>query len=180
MVEVIGFIISLLALLYLFIKHNHPSSRSRSTPVSSNPVDSKEEGDDFFQEFMKAIEKETASREAMQHVPPPAPPKIKKEPYATPKSQSLQEYQLKSQIENRQLKSSLQERHIQSKISHREELPRRSTTLNIAHAISEEKENLRPSRVQLAIQRLNKRQDILIYQEVMSRPKAFRTEIPFP
>lgn len=176
MVEFIGFVISLLALLYLFIKQNHSSQH----PVRASqrpPVESKDEEEDLFQELIKGIEKERASREAIRHVPPPTPPKTKKETRAPQTSQSLKDYQLKSQIENRQLKSSIEERHLTSKFTPHEELPRRSTTLTIIHPKSDEKVKLRPSRVQLTIERLNKRQDILIYQEVMSRPKALRNEI---
>lgn len=171
MVEIIGFIISLLALLYLFVKQNFPTQRPAESPRYQNE---EFEEDDPFKDFMKAVEKEAASREALQHLPPPPSKAIKKQKKAKPPS--LAEYQLISQIETRQIKSSLEDRHLTSTFSHRENLPGRSLALSVSHRrIEEEKEN-RSSRVRLAMSRLVNRRDMMIYQEIVGKPKSLRSE----
>lgn len=173
MVEIIGFIISLLALLYIFIRQTLPSQRPTPQPRAQHQELIE---DDPFKDFMKAVEKEVAKREVSQHVPPP--PKIKKQKPKKPPDIPLEKYQLKSQLKERHLKSTLEERHIKSKLGHHDEVLKPSLPGRHHHA--EEKENLKPSRAKLAIQRLNKRQDLIIYQEIISKPKALRSNTPFP
>lgn len=171
MVEVIGFIISLLALLYLFIKENIPAQRRAHPP--SYPQE-EELRDDPFNEFLKNIEKEAAAREAAKHLPPP-PPKVAKQS-KKPSKTPLEEHKLSNQMEQRRLKSSFEDRHVKSKFNHREELPGRS--LALSHHREEERSE-RPSKAQLALRRLGKPRDMIIYQEILDKPKSLRQEAPY-
>jgi type IV secretory pathway VirB10-like protein len=159
MVEIIGFVISLLALLYLFMKQNPAPSRRTPAPRDQEE-EAVEDEDDPFREFLK--EKEATEREAKteEPLPPPSPPKIAKKP-KKPSPPSLEEYRLASQIEERRLKSALADRQLKSRFHHSEERNR----------------NLRPSQAHLAVQHLTSRRDLIIYQEIMNKPKSLRSEI---
>jgi hypothetical protein len=149
MVEVIGFIISLLALIYIFVKQSMPPKRRAEPSIEQE----EEEMEDPLKDFLRSIERESAAREVVPQRKPPPPPKKKKEQKRT-QHLSLEERRLASQLESRRLKSSLEERHLYKK---EEEKPPES------------------SRAQLAIQRLANRQDMLIYQEIMDKPKSLRS-----
>jgi hypothetical protein len=171
MVEIIGFIISLLALLYILIKQTVPTQRPGQPPVYPEEEEIEE---DPFREFMKAVEREAAARKVAQRVPPPPPPpKITKRPKKAPLPPSLEEYRLASQLEDRRLRSSLEERHLKSRLNHREERPGGPPALPVSPLAEEEKKR-HPSRAQMAIQRLAHRQDMIIYQEVIGKPKSLR------
>jgi outer membrane biosynthesis protein TonB len=174
MVEFIGFIISLLALLYLFIKQNSRTERQAHPPGYPPEEEGKEE--DPFKQYLRAIEKEAEAREATQHLPPPLPslpPKVAKKPKKPP-PHSLEERRLQSQIEQRHMKSSLEERHLKSRFNHHEELPGRTLALPANHLHAEEERMVGPSRVQLALRRLSSRRDLIIYQEIVAKPKSMR------
>lgn len=98
-VEIIGFIISLLALVFLFFKNK--------TEMKSVPVEEEEEDDDPLRNFMKTLEKEMREEEPP---PPPPPPVILPRPQKKFKS-TLEERKLKSKIEERKLKSNLEKRY---------------------------------------------------------------------
>lgn len=169
MVETIGFIISLLALLYLFVQ-NKSSSQPRGRPASSQKEEAEE---DPFREFLKAMENEAEAREAAQRMPPPPPPVRKKERHK--KAPPLADRKLVSSIEERHLKSSLEERHIASRFNHREDVAGRTLASSLHHR-NEGEGKLRASRAQSIIQRLSHRRDMIIYQEIIKKPKALRSE----
>jgi hypothetical protein len=173
MVEVIGFIISLLALLFLFMRQSVPPPHLPHPTIRSEEEELMEE--DPFKELMRAVQKEAAAREAALH-PPPVPPAPTKRAKPSPKGvkSSLEDYRLASQIEQRQLKSTLESRHLVSRFHHHEELPARNLALSTSHLRMEEDKIMGPSRVQLAIQRLADRRDMIIYQEIIDKPKSMR------
>jgi hypothetical protein len=166
MVEVIGLVISFLALLYLFMMQNRPVQR-KERPFSDQ--DERVAEEDPFKEWMKAIEKKVTRREA------PPPSKIKKQKKKPPPL-PLEEDQIVSQIESRHLKSALEERHIQSRFNDHEKLPKHASALSISHHLAEEESVIALSRGQQAIQRLAKRRDLIIYQEIVNKPKSLRLE----
>lgn len=172
MVEIIGFIISLLALLYLFIKQNVPSQQKRYPPGYQD----EEEMNDPFKEFLKTMEKEAEARETAQYMPPPPPPlPKKKELLKKAPSRSLEEYRPISSREERHLKSSLEGRHVKSKFNHYEDLPGHTLSLSLSHR-DEREEKPRASRLQSAVRRLVHRKDMIIYQEVIGKPRSLRSE----
>lgn len=170
MVEIIGFIISLLALIYLFFKQQSINRYRQEHPEAF--IEEEIEEDDPLKEFMKAIERQKAAREASQHVPPP-PPKMAKQSKQIPLYPSLEDYRMASQIENRQLKSSLENRRINSKLGQRfEELPSHTLAPNLHYPGSGQL--VGQTRVGLALKRLSKKQDLIIYQEIIDKPRGLR------
>lgn len=169
MVEFIGFIISLLAFFYLVFKQNRPNHRQ--TPLPSRPNEELEE-EDHFQEFLMSVEKKAEAREVIQHLPPPRP-KLVEQPKKSPPL-LLKDYHLKSQIEQRRLKSALEDRSIKSRFNHYEALPGRTPALTASPHCVEEERTIGPSRVQLALRRLASRRDLIIYQEIIDKPKSMR------
>jgi hypothetical protein len=168
-VEFIGFIISLLALVYLFFKQQsyEHHRQAQSQDFKNEEVDE----DDDLKEFMKAIDRETAARVATQHLPP-RPPQIVKQ-IKKPSSTSFEEYRLASQIEKRQLKSSLENRHLKSKIAQKLE-ERTLPQIAQPHSHVRDWEETAPSKARIVLGRLSNRQDLIIYQEIIDKPKSMR------
>jgi hypothetical protein len=168
MVEIIGFIISLLALLYLFVQNKNPvQQKSRSSGYQ------REDGiDHSFKGFLKSIEKKAATREAVQHMPPTPPSSMKKKERSqkTP-PRLLEESRQASSIEDHHLKSSLEDRHMDSRFNH-EDLTRSTFALSLRYR-DEGNGKKSVSRAQSAIRRLVHRRDMIIYQEILKKPKAF-------
>lgn len=178
MVEMIGFIISLLALFYLFMKQNVPNKQKRHSRKHSHPVDQEEEPvNDSFQEFLKTMQKEAVAREEFQQMPPPASKKKehpKKNPPRLPENNRLV-----SSLEERSLKNPLENRHAKSRFSHHEDLPGRTLSLSLNH-YDEKDEKRKSSRLQSTLRHLVQRQDMIIYQEIIGKPKSLRLEDPPP
>jgi hypothetical protein len=167
-VEFIGFIISLLALVYLFFKQQsyEHHRQAQSQDFKNEEVDE----DDDLKELMKTIDRETAARDT-QHLPP-RPPQIVKQ-IKKPSSTSFEEYRLASQIEKRQLKSSLENRHLKSKIAQKLE-ERTLPQIAQPHSHVRDWEEKAPSRARIALGRLSNRRDLIIYQEIIDKPKSMR------
>ena len=169
MVEIIGFIISLLALLYLFIQQNAPSKQKRYSSVEQE----EEEMGDPLRELLRVMEKEVEAKQ-VHHLPPP-PPAPKKRDHPKKSPSSLEKQRLASSIENRHLKSALEERQIQSRLSRHEDYPGRTLAHSFSH-MGERNEKLKVSRLEAAVRRLSHRRDLIIYQEIMEKPKSLRSE----
>jgi hypothetical protein len=169
-VEYIGFVISLLALIYLFFRQQF-YVRDRQEQVDEFRNEELME-DDPLHEIMKAVEKEKAARKATQHLPP-SPPKVMKQSKKSGLS-SLEDDRFASQIEKRQLKSSLENRHLKPVTVQRlEEMPPALIVKPLHHVISEWQE-IEPSRAEVALKRLSSRRDLIIYQEIIDKPKSLR------
>lgn len=174
-VEIIGFIISFLALIYLFFKQQSIARYRQEHPDAFNNEELIEE--DPLEEFMSTMEKKRAARKKAQHLPPP-PPSSKKSVQQTKKnsSSSLEDYRLASQIEKRKIKSSLENRQLTSHLHrHLEERASHSIVPSLHHPITDHIET-EPSRAQIAIQRLTSRRDLIIYQEIIDKPKSMRLD----
>lgn len=141
--DIIGFIISLFALVYLFFKQ-----RSLEQQNQENEWEDKDER--AIEKVMKAKERERVARERAQHVPPPLP-KVKK--FKQPLASPLEEYRIKSQLETRHLKSAIAPSH---------------------HLGEKKKKGL--TQVELAVRRLSCRRDLIIYQEIIGKPKSLRPD----
>lgn len=172
MVETIGFIISLIALFFLFIK------QKEATIQNGQPADYQdvEEMDDPFKAFFKAIEKEGESRAKIQQKPPHHPKK-KEQPGKIP-SHLKEEYRSVKSAEKRHAKSSLDPHHMKPKALQHEEIPGRKHPLPQHHP-GEEQGKASISRLQTAVRRLHHKRDLLIYQEIMKKPKSLRSETSF-
>jgi hypothetical protein len=158
-VEYFGFIVSILALLYLFFKQIS-GARQQHGQSAQSKNEEWDEGDDPLKEFMAVVERKRAADEIVLRPVPPSPPhKMHKQPKTT----SLEEHRLTGSLEKRKLKSSLEARQ-QKIIDNRNEE-------NAAILLQTEE---RPSRAKKAIQRLSSRRDMIIYQEIMNKPIGLR------
>jgi hypothetical protein len=182
-VEIIGFIISFLALIYLFFKQQSIARYRQEHPEAFKEEEIVEE--DPLTELMKAIEKETKAREAARHLPPPLPKAVQKpKPLkAAPLAASLEDYHLESQIEKRRLESQVEKRKLKSSLENRvlkSSLSQRLEEKGV-HAIPPshhpgiEKGLVGPSRAEMALRRLAHRRDLIIYQEIIDKPKSLRS-----
>lgn len=166
--EYIGFLISLLALIYLFFKQKSIARYRQEHPESFS--DQEDVEDDSMTEFIKAIGIED-QRKAIVKLAPPAPPKQAKamrKGAASP----LEHYRLESSVEKRQLKSPLEKRQLKPSVKRpmEETSPQiLLTPLHLSDAIVVE-----PSRAEVAIRRLAHRKDLLIYLEIIDKPKSMR------
>jgi hypothetical protein len=167
MVEFIGFIISFLALVYLFIKQNSPPARQEHPP--DYPTEGLKEANPF-EEFRKKLDREAEAREATQRLPPPPTSSKVAKQHKRPPRLALKEHQMTSQIEERRLRNALEDRHIQSRMNHREG----ALAVSTSHHRAEEDRKMGPSRAQLALQRLTHRRDLIVYQEIIDKPKSMR------
>lgn len=177
MVETIGFIISLIALFFLFIKQKASTMQNQG----SSDYQDVEETDDPFKAFFKAIEKEGESREIVRQKPP-HPPKKKEQSkkgrsYAKEEYRQ-EEYRIFKSTEKRPSKSSLDNHPIKPRVLQHEEIPAKKHVIP-SHRPGEEPEEQRISRLQSAVGRLQHRRDLVIYQEVLKKPKSLRSETPF-
>jgi len=167
MVEMIGFIISLLALFYIFIKQSlSPQQRGSATRYQ----ESRKIEDDPFTEFLKGIEEKGEGRESVEQR---APPPSKKRGESKKKSfRSVDEH--RSRVSN--AKSSLEIQPMKSKFLPHEKLPNR-ILVNPLLNVGEKHEQLKPSRAKSVVRRLSHRRDLIIYREIMDKPKSLRSDI---
>lgn len=180
MVEMIGFFISALSLLYLFTKGNRAKeSEERGQSIkegslSLNPGQNHFE--DPFQTFLNAIEKGPNAIEGNRGSPPPLPGS-KKRKLSTHKQLSAKEKGRGGGFSHQSNKQTLsKERQGHLKPMHHQEFSPHPLSLSIPLS-GEKREKYRRSRLQSAIQRLGHRQDLLIYQEIIGKPKSLRSEI---
>jgi hypothetical protein len=144
--EYIGFIISLLALIYLFFK--------QTQTVSREEVDEEGEEDllSYFQERpMKA-----------KKTPLPPPPSRKKYKPVRNETITLEKYHIESPIEKRRLKSELQTRQLQSKLR-----PEEFLAFHEEHSTA-------PSKLSRLLEQLPDKKNLIIYQEIVGKPRALR------
>lgn len=173
MVETIGFIISLLSLLYLFTRQN------KSIPKRQGHESSLDESklDDSFKSFLKSMEKERGAPEGDLRIPlPPSPPVKKREVIKRNQSPSKERGALVNAIEEHRLKREREVLRGNSLAKSREEFPRPSHSFTTS-STGERNESRGRSRIESAVHRLNNRRDLLIYQEIMGKPKSLRTDI---
>ena len=161
--EFIGFIISFLALLYLYFKQQ--SSVQHQQEQAGQMQEAEIEEEDPLKEFMKEMRKRDREQQEVRRPPPPPKPQLKQPKHQHRKNVAspLEEYRISSSIEKRQLKSTLEERKLIPKVGGRF-LPH--------HEGEDEKRG--PSKGKLDINRLANRRDLLIYQEIMDKPKSMR------
>lgn len=195
MVEFIGFIISLLALLFIFIKQNSQNMKRErhGGPVLINAEEKEEDENDPYRDFMRTLKKESAMEEKLKQArkiePPRAPIQAKKDERRFPLKSPLQDnrleskledYRIESKIEDRRLKSTLEERKLKSKFRTHEELPKHvhGTVGYHIHPIDEPGAK-KPSRVKLIVKNLHRPINMIVYHEIIGKPKALRREAPF-
>lgn len=160
MVEFIGFLISLFAIIFLFFRNvfleRHPEK------VKKRPVPIPGSENDTLDEWIRKMESEIA-KEYAPNPPKPQPEKVKVPPKKLEqKKKNLKEYRLESDIEKRKIESSIENRKLRSEIEQRK--PR------ILYAEDHVKKS--PPRILGYIGRLNSLKDLVIYHEIFNKPKG--------
>lgn len=162
--DIVGFIISVLALIYLFFKQQAIIQQKREH----------DEIDEMMEEQERSVtlppEKKISPQIKENRIPKP-PQKMRQEPPIS----SLEEYRLASQIEKRKLKSTLENRHLKSNLESR--VSRRTEPAPSSFPPHNHHENIpspSPSRAAKAIDNLKNRKDLIIYQVVIDKPKGLK------
>lgn len=146
--EYIGLLISILALIFLFIKQQSaPRQSEETTPY--NP----EEEDETLLEFIQKREN------AVKKMKPPSPPQIKSRV-----KPSLEKHRIESEIEKRRIKSELEARQLKPSV-------RAAEDLSHLHLDGLKKF---PSKAEIALKHLGEKKDLIIYQEIIGKPRALR------
>ena len=159
--EIIGMVISLLSLIYLFFRNQpgrqqqpkHPRTAEREQHFDA-------EAEEDFQALLQALKGEE------RQVKPAPPPRFKPVLPEKPKSLStLEGYHLSSSIEKRSLQSSLERRQLKSTLA-----SKMKETAEEDHLVDHQ--SRKPSRARSVIKRLHHLPDIVIYTEILNRPKG--------
>lgn len=151
--EFIGFLVMLAVILY---------SASQGVPPQ-------EELEEKLDKKREEAEQELERILGSEPLPPPAPSK----PSFPVKKQKRSS--VLSPLQHRTLQSPLQTRQLKTKLS--QELEERSPE-NFLQALMHRRQGNQglPSRIEKRMARLSRLQDLLIYQEIMGRPKGLRDE----
>ena len=167
--EYIGFFISLLAVIYLYFRQHSAASRPQEHP--SRRMEQEDGEEDPLAEFIHTMKHEAKKKPAA----PPAPPAVPKQakPVRKGAASPLEQYRLESAVEKRQLKSPLQNRQLKPTVrEHIGDAPQRKPP----PLYPSDKTEVRPSRAEVALKRLAHRRDLVIYQEIIDKPKSMRPE----
>lgn len=191
-VELIGFGISILALIFLYFK-NQQAISTRQEHLETLEEEEEPAEEDPLQALMFAMQKEKKEKPVVKPRPsptklqPPLPPPLQQQKPVQPPLQpihkskhmvvksSLEDYRLASVVEKRKVKSALEERHLKSQLTHRYEEISSIAPARPQH-VEEHHKSYRPARIQVVMKRLTHLPDFVIYQEVLSRPKSLRTD----
>lgn len=174
MVEYIGFFISLLALVYLFIKQNSPPQQGEGTaPVYGS--EGEEEENDPFSAIMKEMERRAATDKVVEK-------RQEKEVFLPPlpseKSHAAKKRSSSRLVEERHITSSIKEKPLRNSFKKRLAKPKgASSQKNDEIVLLPPSVHGKKSRAADAVSRLAKRRDMIIYQEIIGKPKSLRSEV---
>ena len=166
-VEFIGFIISLISLIFLYFKNRKDNQEEHLNELKNEEL----EGDHPFKEFVKTRKRDLEARDRRQvHEEPPPPPLSKKfkQPKHPTNFSSTENYRIKNSVENRQMTRPLEGQQLKTAF------PKR--TLSAIQHPEEIKEIKKPSKAQAAIHKLPHLRNLVIYQEIMDKPKSLRLD----
>ena len=172
--EFIGFIISVFALIYLFFKQQ---SIVKYRQNHQEKINDEFDEDESLDEILSIFGKETRGKKEVKTPPPPVPPyrpsshQVNKQPKKVAAS-SLENYRLSSQIEKRKIKSPLEGRQI--KPSYAQSYEEVASEVKVPYLSLGEERIAGPSRVEIAVRRLANRRDLIIFQEIIDKPKSMR------
>lgn len=180
-VEYIGLLISLVSILYLFFLKRKKDEIFQSQPAGSEEA---EESDEPLQEFLKAMEREKERRQAVKQTPPMPIKHVQSVDINAVKRRqadrrleekrlknSMEERRTKSQIENRQVKSPVESRSLALRAPRIGEAERESA-LDRKH--DEAKTPVIPSRARTLMNHLPKLVNMVIFQEIIGKPRGFK------
>lgn len=187
LIEFIGFIISMAAMIFLLGRRVWEERYRREHPEEFKEEKHKQE--ETLKHFLKSLDIDMEDEEEDAHpkprmekpaVPPPPPPRAIQAPAQQKSHRLLQQdqykfkdkldsYRQESQIENRKLKNSIHDRYKDYK-GDRIVSPDMRYMAEAYHAIVKPK----PSRANRLVNRLYSRKDMIVYQEIMNPPVGMR------
>lgn len=172
--EYVGFIISLLALFYLFFKQQSDDGSKQEHPdENTNEELTDEEDREAYMRRKKALKEEPIKQDVpSQHLPPP--PQVVNWSQKLRSLSTSEKWQSRNSIEENRLRSSLEDRYLKSK-------QRMNTSdvcsISFSRSLRQNDELdrvIKPPRAEMAIRRLSSRRDLIIYQEIIDKPKSMR------
>lgn len=180
--DFIGFIISLLALAYLFIRNRSQARQRREHPEMYKGEDEQE---DALREFLKSMDMPVDEKpKPVVRRPEAIQPKVKKvNAHSKPWKSDIEERRMHSEVEQRRLKSAIddrrlktvtEERRLESALENRYADPYGETDVG-KNAPSYEviQGPSQRSRVQRILEELPTKKQIVILNEILNRPKGF-------
>jgi hypothetical protein len=147
-VEFIGFLISFIAVIFLFFKN-----RYEQKAVEYTESEEEKEENLSLQRILTSLQEERETLEIKPQKPPSAPPKVEKKPAR------LKNYQMTSQIEQRKIKSRLENRQLKPTVKKPEE-----AELVVIRP---------PSRGRLLVNQLPRLANLVVYEAILGKPKGW-------
>lgn len=191
LIEFIGFIISLVALIVLYVKRVREDRYRRAHPEEFEGED-KEQGDQL-RDFLRSIDMDMEDDKRRPVPPPPKPqqaskqkavPKKKKEPvqsYTPARTQksSSENYQHNTSVEDKKRDSIRDQRRLQMDINERHDDPfgKRQGLVDLSKPQSSSYEVIKIStrnRALESMKQLKSKKDLVILSEIINPPKALR------
>lgn len=179
--DYIGFIISLIAMLFLFFRRN------KTEDQSGHPGEAPKSQDNALKDFLRTMNIDVEEEQPKPRFKPRSKPKQKEvvQPSTTLEKwrqhDALEERKLKSQIEERRLQTSIkdfeskvEQQKLESHLEHRYVDPfgERNASKTQGYEVIQRERN--ESRVQLLLERLPSKKNMVIIQEIMGPPKGLK------
>lgn len=181
--DVIGFIVSVLAMLFVFARHIFSRRYRQQHPQEAELEDRKQK--ETLKNFLKSLDvemdelDEEEEMEARRPLPllkkePPPPPRLEEKPKSQRNVQD--DFRFQTKVEQRRFETSVEQRRLETAVEKR----KRDFGANIispdllhsfdayAHAKAQ-----KPSKAANLVSRLGSKKDMVILQEILNPPKAF-------
>lgn len=176
--EIIGFLIAVAALIYMFIKRAQDARRR-----SENKEEDEEHGhEDRLKDFLKSLEIDMDESEDFRPPPKVSKPKpvpvYREEPRIIEKKKPLHEdFKFRSDLEDFQMKTNIEERKLKVNIKNRYEANYGDHLVRpefrgekMPHLIGYKK----ASRIKNLIRDLPSKKDLILLHEILEKPKGFK------
>jgi len=193
LIEFIGFIISVTAMIFLLVRRAWEERHRRKHPEEFK--DEQQRQEQTLKQFLKSLDIDMEDEEEFspppkprveQPVEPPPPPH-EMQAQAKPKPHRLlqeDEYRFRDKIESYHPESKIEKRKLKIRIDDRYKgftgehivSPELSEKPEVYHAI----EKLKSSRARRLVTQLHSRKDMIVYQEIMNPPISMRQMPEFP
>jgi hypothetical protein len=180
-VEFIGFVIVMIAMFIIFARRAFEERKRRENPELYQQED--EDKERALREFLRSLNVDVEDAEELKPEPPPLPPEPQKKPQPAAKlprrdfkfDSSVETYEKTKGVRSREFESDIEDRElsiyeadlVQSDIFRKHE--------EGAYVIIEDQ--YRRSRAGRLLRDLKDPRDMLVYHEILGKPKAMQTHI---
>lgn len=183
--DFIGFIVSVLAMLFIFGRHIFSSRRRQQHPEEADLDERKQK--QALKTFLKSLDvemdelDEEEEMEAKRPKPvlkkePPPPPKMEERPKPHRKVQD--DYRFQTKVEQRRFETAVEQRSLKTAVETRKrEFGANIISHELIHAPDAYARSLtklqKPSQAANLVSKLGSKKDMIILQEILNPPKAF-------